>query len=126
MIIAVNVSYEMGWKLVQECLLTTTKLDGLVASEINVVLQPRHVYFGMKVPTFVKHMRMWGETGVVKIRISTSLKLKYKGVTCLFAAHAECNDGDCCRIWDPIGHYVYVTRDAVRLKCMCFTQNNAT
>ena len=38
----------------------------------------------MKLPTFVKHMRTWGEDGVVDIKSITSPKLKEKGVTCLF------------------------------------------
>ena len=28
-------------------------------------------------------------------------------------------------MWDPIGHYIYVTRDIVWLKRTCFAQNNA-
>ena len=71
-------------------------------------------------------MRTWGESDVVKIKTSTSPKLKDKGVTCLFAGYTEDHDGDCYRMWDPIGHYMYVTRDTVWLKRMYFTQNNVT
>ena len=53
-----------------------------------------------------------------------SSKLKDKGVTCLFDGCAEDHDGDFYRMWDPTGHYVYVTRDVVWLKRVCFIQNN--
>ena len=78
----------------------------------------------MKIPKCVKYMRTWREAGVIKIKSSTSPKLKDKGVTCLFAGHAEDHDGDFYIMWDPIGHYFYVTRDLVWLKHMFFAQNN--
>ena len=71
-------------------------------------------------------MRTWGEAVTVKMKSSTSPKLKDKGVTCLFARCAEDHDRDCYRMWDPLRHYVYVTRDVVWLKRIHFTQNNAT
>ena len=85
MLIDANVPYKMRHKIMSEANLTANKLDSLVVSEINEVMQTRYEHFGMKVQKFEKHMRTWGEAGVVKIKISTSLKLKDKGVICLFS-----------------------------------------
>ena len=116
----------MRYNITQEVLLIANKLDGLFASEINGLVQTRYEYCGIKVPKFVKHMKIWGDAGVVKIKTRTSPKFKDKGVTCLFAGYDEDHDGECYRMLDPIRHYVCVTRGLVWLKRMCLTQHNAT
>ena len=72
--------------------MTATKLDGLVASKINGVIQTRHENFEMKLPKFVKHACTWGEDGVAKIKSETSPKIKDKWIAFLFVGHAESHD----------------------------------
>ena len=120
LLIDANVPYLLRYKIIQEAVLTATKLDGLVTTYVDNKSQTRYELFGMKNPSFVNHLRTWGEAGVVKISSKTSPKLKNKGVTCAFVGHADNHAADCYRMWDPVGHYVYVTRDMIWLKRMYF------
>jgi hypothetical protein len=60
---------------------TATKLDGLVPAEINGKTQTRDEHFYGKNPAFAKHLRTWGEAGVVKLKEKTQPKLDNHGKT---------------------------------------------
>ena len=55
---------------------------------------------------------------MVKTKSKTAAKLINKGTMRMMAGHADQNNGDCYRVWDPLRHYVHVTRDVIWLKRM--------
>ena len=121
-----NVPHLQRHKIIQEAIITATKLDGLVTTNVGKECKTRYELFGYKNPAFTRHLRTWGEAGVVKIASKTSPKLRNKGVTCAFVGYAENHVADCHRMWEPIKHYVYVTRDIIWLKRMCHSKNEAS
>ena len=118
-----NVPYLLRYKIFQEAVLTATKLDGLVTATINNGHKTRYELFGMRNSSFVNHLRTWGEAEVIKISTKTTPKLKNKGVTCAFVGHVDSHAADCYRMWDPEGHYIYVTRGVIWLKRMYFPKS---
>lgn len=94
----VSVPYLMRYKIIQEALITATKLDDLVVTMVNGATKTRYEHFGLELLRFVKYMRTWREAGVVKVKSNTSPKLKNKVITCLFAGYADNHEGDCCRM----------------------------
>ena len=83
MLIDSNVPYIMRCKIIQKALMKATKLNVLVTSEMNGMVQNRCGHFGMKLPKIVKHMRIRRESGVAKFKSDTSPNLKEKGIACL-------------------------------------------
>ena len=71
-------------------------------------------------PRWVKHLRLFGESGTVKIVTNTSPKLSDKGVQCMMVGYAENHDGDVYRMWNPVTRWVHVTRDVIWLRQMMF------
>jgi len=120
LMIEANVPYLTRYKIVQEALLTATKLDGLVVDKNEN--KTRYEVFGLGIPKFAKHLRTWGEAGVVKVHEKMNPKLSNKGLTCAFVGYADNHEGDCYRMWDPKQHYIYITRDIIWLKRMYFPQ----
>ena len=115
-----NVPYHMKYKIIQEAIKTATKLDGLVIATINGKSQTRYEHFGYKIPKFASYLKAWGEAGVVKTKSKTEAKLKNKGTTCIMVGYANEHNGDCYRMYDPINHCIYQTRDVVWLKHMYY------
>ena len=111
MMIDANIPYLQRYKIMQEAIITATKLGGLVTSNNGNKIMTRYELFGLPIPSFVNHMRTWGEAGVVKTYSKTSQKLMNKGETCIFVGYAENHAGDCYSMWSPIKHFIYVTRD---------------
>ena len=126
MMIDANVPYLRRYKIVQEAVLTATKLDGLIVVHVNGKEATRYEQFGLPVPKFVNHMRTWGEAGVVKTKSKPSSKLTNKGSSCMFVGYADNHSGNCYRMWEPMGNYIYVTRDVLWLKRMFFNKVNET
>ena len=119
----VNALHLQKHTIIQESVCTATKLDGLVVTNINNKTQTRHEHFGCAIPKFVKHIKTWGEAGVVKTKIKTAAKLINKGTTCMIVGHVDQHDGDCYRMWYPLGHYVCVTRNVIWLIRMHYQKN---
>jgi len=124
MMIDANIPYLQRYKIIQEAIITATKLDGLVTVNDGKECKTRYELFGLAVPSFVKYLRTWGEAGVVKVHTKTSPKLKNKGVTCIFVGYADNHAGDCYRMWEPIKHFIYITRDVLWLKRMYYPSSN--
>ena len=81
MMIDANIPYLQRYKIIQEAIIAATKLDGLVTVNNGNKIMTRYELFGLTIPSFVKHMRTWGEAGVVKLCSKTSPKLMNKGET---------------------------------------------
>jgi hypothetical protein len=79
---------------------TATKLDGLVPVEINGKTQTRDEHFYGKNPAFAKHLRTWGEAGVVKLKEKTQPKLDNHGKTCMFVGYPDNHPGDTYEMLD--------------------------
>ena len=73
--------------LVNEALNCAVMLDWLVVSEINGIHKTRAEHYEGKIPKFAKHLRIWGEAGVVKTRTIKTSKLQDRGVTMMFVGY---------------------------------------
>jgi len=90
-----HVPYLKKYKIIQEAILTATKLDGLVVSTINDKTQTRYEYFGYPIPKFAKYLKTWEEAGVVKTKEKPAAKLRNNGTTCTMVGYADQHHGDC-------------------------------
>lgn len=80
-------------------------------------------FYGLPLPRFAKHLRIWGEAGTVKL--PKDGKVKERGVTCVFIGYASNHEGDCYRMWNPVTGMVMLSRDVVFLQRMFFEQLNS-
>ena len=124
LLIEANIPYLTRYKIMHEAIITATKLDNLAIVELDGKFKTRYEHFEGKLPKFVKHLRVWGEAGVVKIKSKIAPKLKDKGVTTMFAGYTNNHDGDCYKMWEPKLHNIYITRDVIWLKRMYFSKND--
>ena len=111
-----NIPIEIRFKLWHEACMTATLLDGLVVVDHGGRSATRYEHIWGKVPTFAKHLRVWGEAGTVEIKTKTSPKLMDKGVHCFFVGYARDHPGDCYRMFDPKTGRVRESRDVTWLK----------
>jgi hypothetical protein len=113
-----NVPKEFRHKLFPFAAATAQKTDNLMIVKVNGTEKTRYEHFLENIPAFTKHMRTWGEAGVVKTKTKTSPKLDPKGVVCLFIGYADDHSGDTYFMYDPIRSVRYTTRDVVWLQRM--------
>ena len=105
----------------QKAFETATKLDGLIPTTINGTTKTRAEHFGNEIPSFVNHMRKWGEAGIVKIRTKTTPKMDDRGITCMFVGYPDNHSGDAYEMLNWNTKRVLVTRDIIWLNRMYFT-----
>jgi hypothetical protein len=72
---AANFPKELRFKIWREVFQAATYLDGVLAIALDGKLATRYEHWGGSNPKFVKHLRIWGEAGTVKIKTDTSIKL---------------------------------------------------
>ena len=99
--------------------MTATKLDWLQAIDRGGVVKSRTEHFGYEMPGFAKHLRTWGEAGVVKLKKVN--KVDNYGTTCIFIGYANHHSGTCYCMWDPETGGVHETRDILWLHRMYWT-----
>jgi hypothetical protein len=99
---------------------TACDIDGLVPIKIDGVIKTRDEHFSGKLPEFSKHLRTWGEAGVVKTKKSMDPKMNNRGTTCMFVGYAKDHPGDTYEMlnWNTMG--VLTTRDVIWLDKMYF------
>ena len=85
----------------QKAFKTATKLDGLIPIEIDGNVKARVEHWSGSIPGYAKHLRKWGEAGVVKVRTTTTPKLEERGITCMFVGYAKDHAGDCYKMLNP-------------------------
>jgi hypothetical protein len=67
-----NVPKEFRHKLFPFAAATAQKTDNLMIVKVNGTEKTRYEHFLENIPAFTKHMRTWGEAGVVKTKTKAS------------------------------------------------------
>jgi hypothetical protein len=98
-------------------------LDWLTIKEINGSKKTRAEHWGMELPKYTKHLKVWGEAGVVKIKKIGTPKLANRGKVCMMVGYADSHAGDCYRMYDDDTKLVHLTRDIRWLKRMYYNVN---
>lgn len=93
-----------------------------VCIELNGVTPSRYQHWCGRNPKFVDHLRTWGECGTVKLKTSTSPKMKMKGTQCMMVGHPIDHAGDCYRMYDPETNGIHQTRDVTWMHRMFCTK----
>ena len=120
MMIAANVPEEMKYKLFREKFTCATILEWPTIVQINGLITTRVEYWCGELPRWEKALRTWGESGVVKIATTTSVKGKPRGNACLFVGYALGHATGVYRMWNPNTNRVLETRDVTWLKRMYY------
>ena len=121
MMVAAKVPKEWRRKLFPFAANTATDLDGLLAVEWKGKVATRYEHWCGKNPAFAKHLRTWGEAGVVTIKSTRTTKVDDRGKTCMMVGYAKEHDGNVYKMWHKDSGVVYETRDVVWLRKMYFT-----
>jgi hypothetical protein len=82
----------------REAFQTSTYSDGLVLVEIDGVLKTRFEHWEGTLPRFLRYLRKWGESGVLKLRTSTTPKIYDRGKVCMFVGYSPNHAGDTFRM----------------------------
>ena len=106
--------------LFRHAAVTATKLDWLVVIDIAGVVKMRCEHWCGDIPKFAKHLRIWGDAGIVTIKGNMDPKPKNKGVHCMFVGYSSGHDGDCYDMWDPNTRRIHQSRDVTWLKRMFY------
>ena len=91
MVYRANIPNKLKHRVYKSAAEYATDMDGLMLVEINGVIKTRFEHFLGEFPQFAKHLRTWGEAGVVKLKNATSLKMNMKDIACMFAGYAKQN-----------------------------------
>ena len=89
-----NVPCLIRYKIMQEAIITVTKLDGLVIITIKGKEATRYEHFGLPLTKFTCCMRTWNDTGIVKTKPPNAPKITNKGSSCMFVGCADDHNGD--------------------------------
>jgi hypothetical protein len=119
---AVQVPKEECYKLWGETVVTATALDNLIPVMLNAETKTRYKHAGHDIPMFVKHLRTFGEAGIVK-NIKDG-KVGDRGITMMFVGYAQDHTGNCYRMYNPVTLGDSETRDIIWMGCMYFTSEN--
>jgi hypothetical protein len=122
LMVRANIPMSKIYLLFREAFKTATYLDSLVVTTIGEKKATRHEHFYGKNPKRMKFLRTWGEAGTVKFKTKTTPKLADRGVHCMFIGYTDDHDGDVYRMWNPKTERVHITRDAIWMKQMMFTE----
>ena len=109
-----------NYRLAHEAFQCATQLDRLTVVEVEGITKTCYEHFIGQNPMFMKHLRMWGEAGTVKIKTSMSPKLNDKGTHCMFVGYMYNHLGDCYRMYDPKTGRTHETCDIIWLKWMLY------
>lgn len=97
--------------LANEALNCAVMLDWLMVTEINGVSKTRAEHWFGEIPKFAKHLRIWGEAGVVKTRTMGTAKIQDRGVTMMFVGYNQNMGGDVYRMWNKDTKRIHNSRD---------------
>jgi hypothetical protein len=99
-----------------------TNLYSLIVMTINGKTATRIEHCCGKLPKWISPLHTWGESGTVKIKNKTTLKLADRGIQCMFVGHSKDHDGDCFDMYYQKTNSVYTTRDVIWLGRMYYTK----
>ena len=88
------------FKLWSEAATTVTALDNLIPVTWNGKTLTRYEHAGHEIPKFVKHLRTFGEAGIVKDKKDG--KVGDRGITMMFVGYANSHAGNCYRMYNPV------------------------
>ena len=108
---AANLGRKERCKLFKEAFTTAAMLDGLTVITRNGETKTRYEHWNGVLPKFSKHLKKWGEAGVVTLRDLKKSKMQDKGLTCMFVGYAQDHAGDCYRMYNPDTSRNHTTRD---------------
>jgi hypothetical protein len=120
LMIAANVPMAIRYVLFKEAFTTATKLDALVAVEVDGVTASRYKHFFGADPDYANYLKTWGEAGTVTLKDTFTPKVNDRGVQCMMIGYAPDHPGDTYRMWDPKTRGVHETRDIIWLKQMFY------
>ena len=83
MMSAANFTLKVRYRVVNECILMATILDGLTVTVIDGIAATRLEHRLGKVPRCLHNLRIFGESGVVKTRMVTTPKAADRGTKCM-------------------------------------------
>jgi hypothetical protein len=124
MLSAVQVPKEERYKLWGETVVTATTLtlENLTPVTWKGETKTKYEHAGHDIPTFVRHLRTFGEAGIVK-NVKDG-KVGDRGITMMFVGYAQEHAGNCYRIYNPVTLGVSETRDIIWMGRMYFTSEN--
>jgi hypothetical protein len=111
--------YRMFWLATE----TACVLDWLTVVTINGVMAMKIKHFSNSIPAFVKHLRTFGEAGVVTIAGTIKKKVDMRGLLCLMGGYCTDWAGDCYKMHNLINNNVCFTRDVLWLNKMYLDKN---
>jgi hypothetical protein len=117
-----QISKSERFKLWSEAATTVTALDNLISATWNGKTLTQYEHVGHKIPKFIKHLRTFGEAGIVKDKKDG--KVSDRGITMMFVGYANSHAGYCYRMYNPVTSRVCKTRDIIWCECMYFTSEN--
>ena len=121
-----NISPSIRKYVCKECISCCTHTDGLVVREINGKSMTRYEHWGGELPKFAKHLREWGEAGIVTTRDIKTSKLTNKGKLCMFVGYSPQHAGDCYRMFDPETKRIHVSRDIKWLNRLMYPKSGSS
>ena len=110
MMISAGLDESSRHKLWMEAAATATKLDNILHNKGE---QSPYKKFYNEDPAYEKHLRTFGEVGVVALYPGESIKAKLddRGIKCMFLGYAASHAGNVYRMWNLRTKQVIVTRD---------------
>jgi hypothetical protein len=113
-----NIPENMKYRVYSEAFMTATLLDGLIPIEIDGIIKPRIKHWSGDMPAYAKHLRTWGEAGMVTIKSPMMPKVRDRGVQCMIGGYAVKHPGDTYCMWDPATGGIHETHDIIWLRRM--------
>ncbi len=100
----------------------STALNNLIAVTINGETKTRYEHAGLQIPLFVKHLRTFGEAGIVKnMKVR---KVGDRGITMMFVGYTEEHTENCYRMYNPVTLRTCESHDIIWMGCMYFITEN--
>ena len=121
MMSAANLPIEERYKLFGEAFKTATHTDALVSVTIDGVTKTRVEHWSGKVLRYASHLRTFGETGTVNMKMKGISKLTDRGMAMKFVGYSLNHEGDTCMMYNPMTHRLIVMRDIIWLCRMYYT-----
>ena len=87
---------------------------------VNGVTKTRFEHWYGSLPSFIRHLRTWGEAGIVKTRSLATPKINDRGVPCMFVGYAKNHPGDTYRMFNPTTGGILESRDVLWLRRMYY------
>jgi hypothetical protein len=122
MLSAAQVPKDERYKLWGETVVTATALDNLVSVTWKGQTKTRYEHTGHDIPKFVKHLRTFGKSGIVKNM--KDAKVGDRRITMMFVGYSSAHAGNCYRMYNPVTSQVSETRDIIWMGRMYFTSEN--